>query len=135
MTTGFLYSMGCSIIHLALLITLFIIKKPNLAETARIDNDYNQANSELIKSLNFTNGGVNLCQNEAEMYYLLYYLMIAVHIFCMGVGFYREIADASNSGIGLIMKLFELIGTMSYLFIVITCLMIVQFRLFMPNKK
>ena len=53
--------MGCSIIHLALLITLFIIKKPNLAETARIDNDYNQANSVLIKSLNFTSGGENLC--------------------------------------------------------------------------
>ena len=117
--------MGCSIIHFALLITLFIIKKPNLAEAARIDNDYNQANIVLVKSLNFTNGGVSLCQNEAQMYYLLYYLMIAVHIFCMGVGFYREIADASNSGIGLIMKLFELIGTMSYLFIVITCLMIV----------
>lgn len=30
MTTGFLYSMGCSIIHLSLLITLFIIDKPNL---------------------------------------------------------------------------------------------------------
>ena len=44
MTTGFLYSMGCSIIHLALLITLFIIKKPNLAEATRIDNDYNRVN-------------------------------------------------------------------------------------------
>ena len=43
----------------------------------------------------------------------------------MFVGFYREIADASNSGIGLIMKLLELIGTMSYLFIVTTCLMII----------
>ena len=51
--------------------------------------------------------------------------MIAMHVFCTIVGFYREISDASNSGLGLVMKLFELIGTLSYLFIVTTCLMII----------
>lgn len=69
MTTGFLYSMGCSIIHLALLITLFIIKKPNLAEATRIDNDYNTLMAKDIKTLNFTGGRVSLCENEAKMYY------------------------------------------------------------------
>ena len=37
MTTGFLYSMGCSLIHFALLITLFIITKPDMQHAADLD--------------------------------------------------------------------------------------------------
>ena len=55
------------------------------------------------------------CEHEAQAFHNLMIQLITAHVLCGFICFYREIYESNIEMVGLVMRSFEILGTMMYI--------------------
>ena len=60
-----MYMLNCSIVHLAMLVAMFIIKHPDVDKARQYDKEYKQAIMELDPETDYSDVVFDICEWEA----------------------------------------------------------------------
>lgn len=110
-TSGFLYALGCSLVHFSMVVASLFVEYPHIDKAAEIDFEINSN----LPSAQLLMGVKSECEAHANTFHNLMVQLVSVHILCGFITFYREIYESNIELIGLVMRSFEIIGTMMYI--------------------
>lgn len=118
-TAVLLYSFGCSLVHFTLLITqIATVKMPNSEKAKELDNIY----ADAIRANGTEPVYPDYCEKVSDEAKAAYIFLVAMHVICVGVTFYREVFESSVGTLADFMKFLEVVFTVVYFAAVILCI-------------
>ena len=135
---GFFYGLGCSLVHLSLLIGQNFVKKSNRERARNLDQQYFEQldalranNSHQFSSLKNIDAAnlksieeefLNVCESQAaDLDWLMTFIMV-IHVYSIFICLYRELFEVRIGTFGGFMKILEVVGVYLYLAVLILCL-------------
>ena len=123
---GVFYTVGCSLLHLAFLVAILFVKRPDVDKAREFDDVYFKqliaAKPVSLSAFDITRDKVDFCESQAKELTMALNVMIGVHALCFAACFFREVFDANIQFLGQIMKLAELMGALLYYAVLIEAL-------------
>ena len=113
-TSGLVYGLGVSLIHLAMFLAMFAVKWPDTEKAAAYDKEYEvkMKADGITKDMEIyddrTCGGFS-----GQLYYLMWALFVT-HAGCFLVNIFREIYETMVNDWGKLMRVFEVLCMIAY---------------------
>ena len=96
-TTGFLYSLGCSLVHFSLLVILLTVERPNIEIGKQFDSEFlaSQASQNFVVEIHYKKKYEHFCEDNAINQTAIINYLIFVHLLSFFVCLFREIYEAN----------------------------------------
>lgn len=110
-TSGFLYALGCSLVHFALFVSIWFVENPNVERAVFLDNQHIQEKISLGKALDPEYD--NFCGDHAKELVQHASILKWVHGLSVVVCLYREVYENGVGWRSQLMKGFEILFAMA----------------------
>lgn len=113
-TSGLVYGLGVSLIHLAMFLAMFAVKWPDTEKAATFDKEYEKEMKaeEVTKDMDIYDD--RTCSNYSNQLHLLMWCLFVTHGACFLVNIFREIYETMVNDWGKLMRCIEVLALVGY---------------------